>query len=400
MITLSQTQNLRSRVYLDHNATTPPSQLVLDRAKEILTIWGNPSSIHESGREPKRILRETRQQVAKRLGCHPLEIVFNSGGSEGNVTILRGVLSQSQRKKIVLSAVEHPSVFKTAMDLQNEGIKVELIPVHRDGTLDMKEALRLIDSETALVSVMLANNEFGTIFPIQELSQIAHSRGALMHSDCVQGLGKIAVDLSQLDVDFATFSAHKFYSLKGTGFVYIRRNSPFKALVTGGGQERGRRAGTENIFGIASLGVNLPCLDTLEEESLRVQKIRDEFENEVLAKIPRVSITARESSRVPNTSSLVISEVDGEVLLMSLDVKGYCVSTGAACSSGNPEPSPALLAMGLNAQEAQSSLRVSFGRQNSREEMLTFVEVLSQVVQHLRKIQKGSSEVEGNKNEF
>lgn len=381
------------RIYLDHNATTPVAKCVIDKGPELLRIWGNPSSIHQSGRDPKRILREARQRIAQHLNCHPLEIVFTSGGSESNATALRSVMGRSSRKKIVISSVEHPSVFKAAFKLKETFPEIEVcvLPVSRHGEINLEEAKSLIDERTALVSVMFANNETGHIFPIQELVRWSHEKGALFHCDAVQALGKVPLDLKALNVDYASFSAHKVYSLKGTGVLYIKRDSPYSALVTGGGQERGRRAGTENTMGIGALFEVLEHLPEMLARGEHTRFLRDRFESLAMEQIPELQITGARSPRLPNTSSLVIPGVDGEVLLMSLDVKGFSVSTGAACSSGNPEPSPVLLSMGLSRQEAQSSLRVSFGLGNTEEDVEKFVQVLSQVVRHLRSLQREGS---------
>lgn len=373
------------RVYFDHNATTPVSPLIQEKAPELLMAWGNPSSIHASGRGPKSILRETRNALAKELNCHPLELIFNSGASEGNTTVLESVLRLSKKKKFLISAVEHPSVLKTAEKLSQSGAEVEYFSPSIEGHLDLEKFKKMLTPDTALVSMMLANNEFGSIFPISEMAKLAHEVGALFHSDCVQGFGKIPVNLQELGVDYATFSAHKFYSVKGTGFLYAKKGAPLESLIYGGGQERGRRAGTENTFGIGCLGLNLSLLKALPARSDHMRSLRDHFEKEI-TNVSHVQITAGKSLRLPNTSSIVIDGIDGEVLLMSLDVKGYAVSTGAACSSGSPEPSPALLALGLSRAQAQSSLRVSFGYENTLIEVENFLETLKQVIDHLRQI--------------
>lgn len=381
--------------YFDHNATTPVSSEVVQALPELARAWGNPSSIHWAGRHPKNILRDTRQSLAHHLGCSPLEIVFTSGGSESNNTVLKGVFEQFQktsRRHFMSSEVEHPSVIKTLLHLRSLGAQVDFIPVNRKGELDLKFYREHLTEDTALVSVMLANNETGTLFPVAEMAKMAHDKGALFHTDAVQAFGKIPVHLQDLGVDYASFSGHKFYSVKGTGFVFARKGAPFLPLVDGGGQERHRRGGTENVLGIGCLGVMAEKLGEVSEQAAKLAQLRDFLETRLLAEISDVRITAGESPRLPNTSSLVIPGVDGETLLMSLDIKGYAVSTGAACSSGNPDPSPVLLAMGLSREEAQSSLRVSLGWSNTREQVEAFVETLKGVVQRLRAI-RAESEV-------
>lgn len=391
------------KTYLDHNATTPVSAEVLQALPELAQAWGNPSSIHWGGRQPKNLLRDARKSVAQAVNAHPLEIVFTSGGSEANNTVLRGVLdyyqtakylieSQKNRTHFMCSTVEHPSVMKTMQHLKDLGVRVDFIPVNRAGRIDMDFYREHLCAETALVSVMYANNETGTIFPIREMAALAHAQGALFHADCVQALGKIPVDVKSLDVDFASFSGHKFYALKGAGFLYAKKGAGFSSLIWGGGQERHRRGGTENTLGIACMGLMAERLSGLSLKTEKIRSLRDQMEKRILGEIEGVQITALESARLPNTSSLVIAGVDGETLLMSLDLKGYAVSTGAACSSGNPEPSPVLLAMGLSRAEAQASLRVSLGWENTAQEIEAFVETLKTVIARLRAL-NSSSEV-------
>ncbi len=383
------------KTYLDHNATTPVSQDVIQALPEFANAWGNPSSIHWGGRQPKNLLRDARKVFADAVKAHPLEIIFTSGGSESNNTVLRGVFDSYQagkyhmqgqkvRTHFMCSTVEHPSVMKTMQVLQDLGAHVDYIPVNRQGKIDMHFYRERLSEETALVSVMFANNETGTVFPVKEMAKLAHEKGAMFHSDCVQALGKTAVDLKDLDVDFASFSGHKFYSIKGSGVLYSKKGSSFTSLIQGGGQERHRRGGTENTLGIACLGVMAKKLSQLSEKIESVQVLRDHMEARILNEISDVKITAGETTRLGNTSSLIIAGVDGETMLMSLDIQGYAVSTGAACSSGNPEPSPVLLAMGLSRDEAQASLRLSLGWGNTLSEINEFVDVLKLVVARLR----------------
>ncbi len=377
------------RIYLDHNATTPVHDRVLQSVPDWIGSWGNPSSIHWAGRESKNILRETRQILAAGLSCHPLEIVFNSGGSEGNNTVIRAVWNKlgSVKNHFMCSSVEHPSVRKTYEYLESLGARVDYIPVSRKGMLDLDFIKKNLSDKTALISVMLANNETGHIFPVREIVEIAKGK-ALVHTDAVQALGKIPLNLPELGVDYATFSAHKFYSLKGTGFLYLKKTSPYEPLIMGGGQERHRRGGTENIIGIASLGAVTSLLSDVSAKSYFMKSLRDHFEKKILNEIPGVKITGAETPRLPNTSSMTIEGIDGETLLMSLDLKGFAVSTGAACSSGNPEPSPVLLAMGLSRDEAQTSLRVSLGWSTNEAEMNLFIETLKAVVLRLRNLKE------------
>ena len=377
------------RIYLDYNATTPHLPELRSRWAELGDLSGNPSSIHFDSRVPKTVIRETRQKIAELLSCSPLEIVFNSGASEGNSSVLRSLFDHfknQQRNEFLISQVEHPSVQKTVHYLSSQGAIIHFIPVSKDGRIDLNFIREKLSAKTALVSVMYANNETGTVFPIKDIAELAHAVGAYMHSDCVQLLGKANVEFADLGVDYATFSAHKLYSIKGTGFCFIRKNSPWVPLIHGGGQERGRRGGTENVIGIAALNIVLDEFRNCESKIALMSNLRDSMEQKIIASIPDVSITAEVAPRISNTSSLIIDGIDGETLLMTLDLKGFSVSTGAACSSGNPEPSPVLLAMGLTKQEAQSSLRVSLGWATQESQIHSFVQTLSDTVLKLREI--------------
>jgi cysteine desulfurase len=383
------------RVYLDHNATTPIASQVADRVPAWLRAWGNPSSIHFSGRGPKALMRDARDEFARMIGASTLEVIFTSGGSEANNLALKGLFEALQKPSLVpresrprflVSSVEHPSVRRAAEALVARGVELEIIPVRRTGEVDLENFERMVDEKTALVSMLYANNETGNIFPIRQMAEIAHKKGAYFHSDCVQALGKIPVNVRELGVDFATFSGHKFYSLKGAGVLYAKKGVPLESLIHGGGQERHRRGGTENTLAIAALGMMCQYRGEVAERARQVRELRDHLETRILSEISNVTVTGGESERLPNTSSLVIKGVDGEILLMNLDMRGFSVSTGAACSSGSPEPSPVLLAMGLSRGEAQSSLRVGLGWDTSPEEVDDFVSVLVEVVKHIRSL--------------
>lgn len=389
--------------YFDHNATTPVCREVLQALPELSEAWGNASSIHWGGRQPKNILREARKAVAEAVVASPLEIVFTSGGSEANNMVLKGLFDYYQtapfltpeqrgRRHYMCSQVEHPAVIKTMEHLKALGARVDFIPVNRRGEIDLDFYEAHLSSETALVSVMLANNETGTLFPVKKMAEMAHAKGALFHTDAVQAFGKIPVNLHDLNVDFASFSGHKFYSLKGSGFLYSKKGSHLSPLIHGGGQERHRRGGTENILGIGALGLVAQRASMIADKARAMANLRDHMEARILEEISDVTITAGESPRLPNTSSLVLKGADGETMLMSLDIKGYAVSTGAACSSGNPEPSPVLLAMGLSRAEAQNSLRVSLGWDSTLEQVDGFIEALKTVVARLRTLNENEGE--------
>lgn len=387
---------MKIHTYLDFNATTPPDAEILDQIPSWAAEWGNPSSIHWAGRGPKVLIRKARESVAKMLGCNPLEIVFTSGGSEANNLAILGSLAAlanqgSIRRKILVSAVEHPSVMKTVLQLGAQGYIVKTIPVFRTGHLDMEIFESELNEEVALVCVMVANNETGNVFPVKKIAEACHKVGALLHSDAVQTIGKLPLFLQSWNLDMASFSGHKFYALKGCGVLYVKKGTPMSSHIFGGPQERKRRAGTENSLAIAAFGTmaekSAVLLDAVED----VKRLRDWMESEILRRIDNVSVTGNGNHRLPNTSSMVLPEVDGETLLMNLDLNGFAVSTGAACSSGSPEPSPVLLNMGLSREEAQCSLRVSLGWKTTEAEIRSFIEVLVEVVERLRRIRRTGS---------
>ncbi len=382
----------QGNIYLDFNATTPVHSEVQARLSEWSTFWGNPSSIHRDGRQSKKLLRESRRTLAQALGCHPLELVFTSGGSEANNLAIKGCLGSlkekgSQRNRVLLGAIEHPSVLKQEHTLKLQGFEVIRIPVDREGQYNMNFFKKYLDDKVALVSVMFANNEVGVIAPLREMVKLTHDVGGYFHSDLVQALGKIPFALKELDVDLASFSSHKVYALKGAGLLYSKKGTPLTSLIQGGAQERGRRAGTENLLAIASFA---HMVQFLQEHPLKTSllNLRDKMEKQIEAKVSGVQFLCRSQERLPNTSSFFISGVSGESLLMNLDIRGFSVGTGAACSSGNPEPSPVLLAMGLSHAEAQSSLRVSLGASTTAQQIDLFVNNLSEVVTHLRELDK------------
>lgn len=385
-----------SKVYLDFNATTPLSENVLSKLTGSLSIWGNPSSIHWAGREIKAPLREARQRLALSLGTGPLELIFTSGASEASNTVIQGLAqlltsaelpaSLHGKNEFITSSVEHPSVAKSFDVLERRGHRVHRIPVNREGVFDMPAFEKVLSEKTLLVSVMFANNETGNLMPLPQIIERAKRFSALVHTDAVQALGKVPLHLGHLGVDYASLSAHKFYALKGTGLLYVKRGSPYQNLIYGGAQERSRRGGTENTLGQIAFGEAVKALENLAPQIERIGRLRDQMEDRILREIPDVTRTGSGSCRLCNTSSLVLKGVDGETLLMSLDLRGFAVSTGAACSSGSPEPSPVLLAMGLTRTEAQHSLRVSLGWTTTEEQIEAFVDTLVIVVQHLRSI--------------
>ncbi len=383
-------------IYLDHNATAPLDSGISSKLEEWSDIWGNPSSTHLLGRSIKSAVRKSRLKIADLIGAKPLEVIFTSGGSESNNHVIEGVYFHNQKynkskNHFLVGAAEHPSTLKAFEFIESLGARVEIIPVDRKGYVDLEALKEGIRPDTALVSFMLAQNETGHIYPIKKMAKLAHQKQALFHSDCVQGLGKMPLSVSDLDldVDFASFSSHKFYALKGFGVTYIKTGHVLSSLIHGGRQERSRRAGTENTLGMMALAYMAEKKSQIQEARLRMQNIRDEMEKKI-AQIKGISVL-QGSKRLCNTSHFSIDDIDGETLLINLDLLGFAVSTGAACSSGQQESSPALRAMGLSNKEAQNSLRVSLGWQSTQKEVDAFCVALQSVICRLRSHQNAST---------
>lgn len=378
-------------IYLDHNATTKVSELVKSQIPGLIDLWGNPSSVHWAGRKAKTALSAARQKIAESLGCNPLEVIFTSGGSEANNLALFGVMGAIGRGgRLVIGGVEHPSIKQVASALAQRGVIVETIPVKRTGELDWDEYVRILNDSTKgqvnLVSMMLVNNESGTLFPIKKMARLARSVGALFHTDAVQGLGKVAFNLEHLGVDLASFSSHKFYALKGSGVLFCRKGVQLQPYLLGGPQERGRRAGTENILAISSFALQCGELGRITQETQRLQDLTQRLESRVQSEIGGVEIVGQKSKRVAGVSHFLFDGIFGETLLMNLDLLGVAVSTGAACGSGRVEPAGTLLAMGYSHREAQQGIRVSMGWETTELEIDLFFEALCLVVQRLRKL--------------
>jgi len=359
------------RIYLDHNATTPLDTRVLEAMLPWLREdYGNPSSLHWFGQRARAAVEEAREQVAALVGAEPHEIVFTAGGSESDNAALRGVASRARppRRELVVSAIEHHAVLHTARALAEEGVPVAIARVTEEGAVDLDDLAAKTGEATALVAVMLANNETGVVQPVAEIARLARERGALVHCDAVQAAGKLAIDVRDLDVDLLALSAHKLYGPKGTGCLYVRRGTPMAALVRGGGQERNRRAGTENVAGIVGFGCAAALARAaLVEEAERTRVLRDRLEAKLVA-CPGARRNGGEP-RLPNTLNVSFEGTEAEGLLMALDLEGVAVSTGAACAAGAVEPSHVLRAMGLAPARVQSSLRLSLGRSTTEAEV-------------------------------
>ncbi len=383
------------RVYFDYNATTPPSPEVVDRvASATQDLFGNASSVHHFGQQAKAALDEARSAVSALIGCDPSEVVFTAGGTESDNFALRGVAEATEptgRKHLVASAIEHEAILNTLKALARRGWRTTLIPVDQTGVVDVERVREAVTPDTAIVSVMHANNEIGTIQPIAEIAAVAHERGALMHTDAVQSAGKIAVDVRALGVDLLSLSAHKFNGPKGAGVLYIKRGTRLLPILTGGKHERSRRAGTENTPAIAGMGVAArQAAQKIAGEAARVGALRDRLEAAILERVPGTAVNGAGSPRVPNTTNISFDRVEAESLLIALDLEGIAVSTGSACSSGTLEPSHVLKAMGFPAHRTQNSLRFSLGLFSTDAEVERVVDTLPRLVEKLRSLTRGS----------
>ena len=379
------------RIYFDHNATTPVDPAVVEAVTRVLTdSFGNASSVHHFGQQAKAVVDEARTAVAALIGAEPSEVVFTSGGTEADNFALRGVAEAAEptgRRHLISTTIEHEAVLTTLKALAKRGWKVTLLPVDTTGIVAPDALREAITDDTAVVSVMHANNEIGTVQPIQELARIARERGAVFHTDAVQSAGKIPVDVRALGVDLASLSAHKFYGPKGAGALWIRRGTRLTSILTGGKHERNRRAGTENVPSIAGFGVAARlAARKLATESGRLAALRDRLENAVLATVKGTAINGARDPRVPNTTNISFENIEAESLLIALDLEGIAVSTGSACSSGTLEPSHVLRAMGLPTHRTQNSIRISLGAGNTDAEVDQFLEKLPRVVEKLRTV--------------
>jgi cysteine desulfurase len=366
--------------YFDHNATTPVAPEVLETLASCLgEVYGNASSIHYFGQSAKQRMEAARRQLASLIGCQPGSLVFSSGGTEADNMAVLGVVraAPAAARHAIVSAIEHPAVLGPCEQLEREGVVVTGLRVGADCLVDPDDVRRALRPETVLISIMHANNETGTIQPVAEIARIARSAGVTLHVDGVQALGKIPVDVEALGVDLYSMSAHKLYAPKGVGALYVRKGTALAPIAYGGHHERDRRPGTENVPGIAAFGAAAELATrTLSAESERLGALRDRLENALLER----------SRRTPNTANLYFDGIDGEALVIALDLAGFAVSTGAACSSGAIAPSHVLMAMGLSAERARASMRFSLGRSNTEEQVDALVEALAGAVARLRSI--------------
>lgn len=375
-------------VYADNAATTRIAPQVLDAMLPYLKEeYGNPSTLYKLGREAKIAIEKAREQVAQVIGAKAEEIFFTGSGTEADNMALKGVLygpAGKGKKHLITTKIEHHAILHTAMALEKEGFQVTFLDVDKNGRVDLEELKQAITPDTALVSIMAANNEVGTIQPIEEIGKICREKSVLFHTDAVQAFGHMPLDVNKMNIDLLSLSAHKINGPKGSGALYIRRGLGLRPVIEGGGQERNRRSGTENVAGIVGLGQAAQlAMETMVEESARLKALAKKLTDGVL-QIPETILTGDPENRLPGACSFAISAIEGESLVLYLDMEGICTSTGSACSTGSLDPSHVLMAIGLSHEVSHGSLRVTLGRFNTEEEVDYIIETLPKVVEKLR----------------
>ena len=374
--------------YFDHAATTKMSKEVLDAMMPYLTdYYGNASSVYSIGRKSREAVEAAREKVAAAIGAKAKEIYFTAGGSESDNTIIKGVAKAKKSKgnHIITSKIEHPAVLETCKQLEKEGFEVTYLDVDSRGVVDLEQLKASIKPETILISVMFANNEIGTIQPIKEIGAIAKENHVLFHTDAVQAVGNTPIDVKEMNIDFLSMSAHKFYGPKGVGAMYIRTGVVIDKLIAGGHQERSKRAGTENVPGIVGMGkaIETAC-SSIEKNAAYLSGLRNYFMDEVGKRIPHIRKNSNTDCCLPGTANISFKYIEGESLLFMLDAKGICASSGSACTSGSLDPSHVLLAIGVPVEVAHGSLRISIGLENTKEDIDYLLDCLSEIVERLR----------------
>ena len=379
-------------IYFDNNATTSLDPDVLEAMLPFLREnYGNPSSAYSFGKRVAQAVHHAREQLADLLGCEPSELIFTSCGTESdNSAIQSAIQLDPDRRHLVTSKVEHSAIVKHAETMARRGYEVTWLSVNPDGLIDLRELENAIRPDTAIVSLIWANNETGVLFPIEEAAAICRAKGTLFHTDAVQAVGKIPIDLRKSAIQFLSLSGHKLHAPKGVGALYVNRRTRFNPYLIGGGQENKKRGGTENTASIVGLGVAAELAGVhLSEENAEVRALRDAFEEGILNRIPNVQVNGHRTLRLPNTSNLAIEGIDSEGMLMLLDQKGICCSAGSACTAGSLEPSHVLRAMGCSTDRARGSLRFSFSRLNTPDEVRQALEIIPRLVQKLRSMSSG-----------
>jgi cysteine desulfurase len=376
-------------IYLDNNATTPLDPAVAEKMSQFIKEhFGNPSSLYPIGRKVKEIITEVREDIAKAIGAVRTEIIFTASGTESDNFAIRGVLDAlAEKNEIITSAIEHPAIMNTADYLEKKGVKVTYVPVDEYGTVNLDFLKKAITPQTALISIMLANNEIGTIQPIEKISKIAKERGVLVHTDAVQAFSKIDINVNKLGVDLLSISAHKVYGPKGVGALYIRKGTDIRPLIYGGHQEREMRAGTENTIGIVGFGEAVRIMtERRDKDKKRIAKLAEQLKAGIEEKIPKVKFNGHTTNRMKGTLNFSFYGLEAEAILLALATKEIYVSTGSACSEGAEEVSHVLEAIGLRPEVARSSIRMSLGRFNTEEDVKVVLAELPEVVRRLREI--------------
>ncbi len=374
-------------IYVDNNATTKVDEAVFEEMRPYFCeLYGNPSSMHFFGGQVQKKVDEARMRTAELIGALPEEILFTSCGTESDNAAIRSALETfPERRHIITTRVEHPAVLTLCRNLSKKGYRITELAVDGEGRLDLDELKRIVDEDTAVVSIMYANNETGVVFPIEEIGAIVKDKGAVFHTDAVQAVGKIPLDMASSSIDMLALSGHKLHAPKGIGALYVRKGTPFRPFLVGGHQERSRRAGTENTTGIIALGKACQlAAGHLDDENTRVRDMRDRLEREILHLVPNVRVNGGATQRLPNTSSVAFEFVEGEAILLLLSEKGICASSGSACTSGSLEPSHVLRAMGVPFTCAHGSIRFSLSRFNTDADVDTIVRELPPIIQRLR----------------
>ena len=378
-----------NEIYVDNNATTQVSPEVLEEMLPYFNeFYGNPSSMHTFGGKVEHKITEARARIASLLGASPEEIIFTSCGTESDSTAIRSViLSNPDKKHVLTSRVEHPAVKNLYEYLSKNGYRVTFVPVDRKGRLDLDYLYENLGDDTALVSIMWANNESGVIFPIEEISKVVREKGIVFHTDAVQAVGKFPIDLKTIDIDMLSLSGHKLHGPKGVGALYVRRGTKYTPFMIGGHQEKGRRGGTENVASIIGLGKACELAAAhLSDNYSQVKQLRDKLENEILKRVPNTIINGDRNNRLPNTTSIAFEYVEGESILLMMDEFGICASSGSACTSGSLEPSHVLRAMGVPFTAAHGSVRFSLSKYNTEEEIDFIIEKLPPIIERLREL--------------
>lgn len=381
---------MKTKIYLDHAATTYVKPEVLEEMLPFFTQkFGNGSSVYSLGQESRKAIETARERVANALGANPKEIYFTSCGSEADNWAIKGVVLANKQKgnHIITSKIEHPAVLNTCKYLEKEGCEVTYLDVDADGLINLEQLEKSIKPTTILISIMTANNEIGTIQPIKEIGAIARAHKIYFHTDAVQAVGNIKINVEEMNIDMLTLSAHKFYGPKGVGALYINKNVKINALIHGGAQEKGKRAGTENVPGVVGLGKAIEVASqNLESYNKKLYNLRERLINGVFEKIPYVKLNGHRTNRLPGNANFSFSYIEGESLLLMLDMKGIAGSSGSACSSGSLDPSHVLMAIGLNHETAHGSLRLTIGNENNEEQIDNVLEALPEIVAKLREM--------------